>query len=199
MAAVVHKAVAGRGQSVAIFVAVAASWTLALLLTVIAVERASGQAAPPSEYQVKAAFIFNFTKFIEWPASVFTSPTAPYVVGVIGDDPFDGALQKALSGQELGGRSFVTRAVTRPAEAKECHVLFIGRSEKRHLTGILGAAQDLPILTISDLDGFIKSGGIIHFYTEKQKVRFEISDTAAKRAGLKISSKLMNLGKVPDS
>jgi hypothetical protein len=160
-----------------------------------AFHRAPGQDAAPSEYQVKAACIYNFTKFVEWPPEAFSNPSSPFVIGVIGDDPFNGELQRAVQDKDVCGRKFVVRHLRNADEARSCQILFISRSERKSIGDILAAVSTLPVLTISETDRFVQSGGIINFLLEQNKVRFEINAAAAKKAGLKVSSKLLDLGR----
>jgi len=152
----------------------------------------------PSEYQLKAAYLFNFAKFVEWPPEAFPEPTAPFTIGILGEDPFDEDLERTVKGKAVAGRRLVIRHVKALAELKSCHIVFISRSESRktgrwrEIFKALGAAC---ALTVSEADGFVEAGGMINFVTEGTRVRFQINDPAARRAGLKISSKLLNLAK----
>jgi hypothetical protein len=158
--------------------------------------QSAAQDTAPSEFQVKAACIYNFTKFVEWPPEAFPPErSSPFVIGVLGDDPFNGELQRAVQNKDVGGRGFVVRHLRNVGEAKSCHILFISRSERKSMGDILAVISILPILTISETERFVQSGGIINFLVEQNKVRFEINAEAAKKAGLKISSKLLNLGR----
>ena|SRR5258706_4827652 len=173
---------------------------LAILFAGFVLGLASGTSAadttePPSEYQLKAAVIFNFTKFIEWPDSAFAGPDTPYKIGVIGENPFEDELEKVVRDKKLGGRAFIVKQIKAVADVKTCHMLFISQSERKRLQEILKAAERGSVLTISELDRFMQSGGMIHFVMEGNKVRFEINDDAAKKAGLRISSKLLNLAR----
>jgi hypothetical protein len=117
------------------------------------------------------------------------------VIGVIGDDPFNGELDRAAQNKDVGGRTFVVRHFRNVDEAKSCQILFVSRSLRKSMTEILAAVSTLPILTISEMDRFVQAGGIINFVIEQNKVRFEINPEAAKKAGLKVSSQLLNLGR----
>ena len=156
---------------------------------------ALGQTNQLSEYQIKAAYLLNFTRFVEWPTNGFTSATSPFVIGVAGINPFGDELQRAFANQEVAGHRFQIRDVTRVSEARGCHLLFVCRSERRHVDEILSGLAQAPVLTVSDLDGFNEKGGIIRLFMEGRKVRFEINDPQARRNGLKISSKLLSLAK----
>jgi YfiR/HmsC-like len=171
------------------------TWIFFIALWLGAFQRSSGQDAVPSEYQVKAACIYNFTKFVEWPPEAFPDPSSPFVIGVIGDDPFNGELHRAVQNKDVCGRRFVVRHLRNADEARSCQILFVSRSERKSMGDILAAVSSLPILTVSETERFVQSGGIINFLIEQNKVRFEINAAAAKKASLKVSSKLLNLGR----
>jgi uncharacterized protein DUF4154 len=160
---------------------------------------ASAQETPLSEYQLKAAFVYNFAKFVEWPADAFPSATSPFIVGVVGDNPFEGHLERAVQDKNINGHPLVVKQLKGVAEIKKCQILFISSSERKRLAEILRAARGASILTISELDHFLPAGGMIQFLMEDNKVRFAINDAAAKEAGLRISSKLLNLAKHSDN
>jgi hypothetical protein len=146
------------------------------------------------EGNVKAAFVLNFMKFVEWPASAFGSPADPIVVSALGDDPVAGSLS-ALQGKTVSGRLVVVQMVPTLSELKRCHVLFVGASEKQRLGPVLRAVQGWPTLTISDSDGFAGRGGMIGFTRRDDRIAFEINDESARKAGLQVSAKLLYLGK----
>ena len=156
----------------------------------------SAQVVRAPEYSLKAAYLLNFTQFVEWPSNGFISPDAPIVIGVLGEDPFGGALDQAIKGKAVHGRSFELKRFKQIGEMRGCHVLFVCASEAARLPEILLAAQKGGILTVSDIDRFAERGGIINFYKENNKVRFKINLNAAERAGTKISSQLLRLGTI---
>ena len=165
----------------------------ALLLTAVFVR--AGTAAAPTEYQLKAVFLMNFAKFVEWPASAFRSAQSPITICVLGDDPFGHDLDDVVRDQMAGDRSLAVRRLAQVHREETCHVLFLGSSEKDRAERILGALKNAPMLTVSDGDEFTAAGGMIGFLIEDNKIRFEINLDAAERAGLKISSKLLKLAK----
>jgi YfiR/HmsC-like len=152
-------------------------------------------AQTPNEYQVKAAFLFNFVKFIEWPAEAFGDDGAPLVIGVIGQDPFGSRLDQTVSGKSANGRQLLVRRFKRGEDVRACHVLFISSSEGMHLSQIIASLRGAAVLTVGDMDQFIERGGDINFITEANKMRFEINAAVAMQAHLKISSKLLALAK----
>lgn len=147
------------------------------------------------EYEVKAAFIYNFIKFIEWPDELPKNRPVPINLYVLGYDPFGKALG-SLQGKQIRGRTINIKRAGSPKGLINCHILFISSSEKQHIPEILRSIKGLNTLTISDTAGFAKKGIIVNFYTEGEKVRFEINLDAAKRANLTISSKLLGLAKI---
>jgi hypothetical protein len=161
----------------------------AVLLAALRADAATGTAA---EYDVKAAFIYNFTKFVEWPASAFHDDHSTVRLCVLGEDPFGGSLREIAEGEVAGRRVTVLRVRSMGAPAG-CQILFVSRSERERLPLILREVRDFPVLTVGDTRGFLEQGGIVNFVLDGSKVRFEISQEAAERAGIRISSRLLRL------
>ena len=152
-----------------------------------------------SEYQVKAAFLLNFGKFVSWPAADFAGPNAPLVIGVLGDNPFHGDLKKMIIGKRIAGHPVVFQAFTTPATVGSCHILFVCQSAQKEAAEILTTLQGANVLTVTEnLPHFAASGFAINFVMAQDHIRFEINRPAATRAGLAISSKLMALALPPD-
>jgi hypothetical protein len=145
------------------------------------------------EYQVKAAFIYNFAKFVEWPPGTFPNTNSPIVLDILGKNVFGTNLETTIRDRTVNNHPFEFKNITSVAEATNCHILFISSSEKGDFAKIVNTLQNAKVLTVSETDGFIKAGGMINFTFEENKVRFQINDDAAKKAGLKISSKLLSL------
>jgi hypothetical protein len=163
---------------------------------VVAATFSSAAAAPPvstNEYQVKAAFLFNFAKFVVWPANVFPDANTPLVIGVLGQDPFGSYLDDTVRGERVDNRQLVVQRYRSTAEIKNCHVLFISRSESGRLNEIVSALKNRKLLIVTDADGG-EGGVVIRFVTEGNRIRFKIDPAAAKAANLTISSKLLRLG-----
>ncbi|OGG52063.1 MAG: hypothetical protein A3F84_18365 [Candidatus Handelsmanbacteria bacterium RIFCSPLOWO2_12_FULL_64_10] len=156
---------------------------------------ARAQEAAPSEYQVKAAFLYNFAKFVEWPTEAFQDATSPFVIGVLGNDPFEGALDQTVRGKKVNGRAMAVRRLKEEALGG-CHILFISASEKRPLWQILGCLKGSSVLTVGEMESFTQAGGIVNFVMKEGRVRFEINADGAERARLRVSSKLLALAKV---
>ncbi len=147
----------------------------------------------PTEYQLKAAFLFNFAKFVDWPSDAFPERDSPLIIGVLGEDPFGDDLKETVRNKLVSGHPLSVKATNSVAEARKCHILFISTSENRRLRQLLDGIRDASVLTVGESEQFLDDGGIIKFSIQGQKIRFEINPAAAKRAGLKISSKLLSL------
>lgn len=149
----------------------------------------------PSEYQVKAEFLYNFAKFIKWPDNAFSQTNSPLVIGILGDDPFGPSLELALEGKMVDGHPLFVRDVDTLSDMRQCQVVFICKKPKRNIPRLLNTLQNLGILTVGETDSFLEAGGMISFVMEDSKVRFDINDSAATKAGLTISSKLLALAR----
>ena len=143
------------------------------------------------EYRVKAAMLFNFTRFIEWPAEVFSSPTTPLTVCVLGVDPFGGILEDALKGHSVGGRAI---QIKRIADVEPgCHVVFISGSERKRMSVIADRLRTSGALTISEEEGFGTVGGMIELFTDGESVKFNIYTGALEQSRLRASARLIAL------
>jgi hypothetical protein len=166
-----------------------------LLLAVARV--AVAQAPSADEYRVKAAFLYNFAKFVEWPDGAFKNPREPLVICILGrSSSFRPLLEEAVQGKQIGGRGLVIRETTDPRETADCHLLFIAASEKRHLPAVLEALKARSVLTVGETSNFADAGGVINFRLDNGKVGLEINVCAAQRARLQISSKLLSLARI---
>ena len=148
------------------------------------------------EYQVKAAFLYNFAKFVEWPGDATEGGGPALIIGVLGDDPFGPALDDTVSGKSVNGRGLEVKRFSQIGDLEPCQVLFVGTSMMPRLPEILSRVRGSPVLTIGEADKFAQDGGIVRLVTENNKVRFEINVDAAERAGLRISSKLLALARI---
>ena len=149
-----------------------------------------------NEYKVKAAFLYNFSQFVEWPEEAFPEAHTPMVIGVIGEDPFGAYLEEIVRGEKVNNHPLVVKRYQRVEEIKTCHILFVSQSETKQLEQILAHLKDRRILTVGDVDGFARRGGMIRFVTEKNKIRFGVNLEAAKSANLTISSKLLRAAEI---
>jgi hypothetical protein len=147
-----------------------------------------------SEYQVKAAFLYNFTKFVEWPADFFPSADAPIVIGVLGDPQFADVVAQTIRGQTINGRKLVSKRLEGD-DTSGCQVIFMGAVEKKRIAKALDKLKDSSVLTVGETEGFAQSGGVIGFLVENNKVGFEINAGSARQKRLKISSQLLKLAK----
>jgi hypothetical protein len=179
-----------RGRAVKIAAGIV---MVAMLISGGAPSFARGEPAP--EYAVKAAFLYNFAKFVEWPANAFAGPASPIVFFVFGEDPFGGAL-KSLKGKTANGRPIVVRYAANLGELERCHLLFVCASSMALLPKILQATKDWNVLTVGDVDGFARDGGTINLVNEGQRIGIEVNMEAAQRTRLQISSKLLALAKI---
>jgi hypothetical protein len=170
---------------------------LSLLWLLLAGGLVHAQAPPPTEYQLKAAFLFNFAKFVEWPPAAFASNTSPIVIGVLGQNPFHDDLAQMVRNKTIDNHPLVIQEFRALAEATNCHILFVSTSEKDRLPEILKALKGASVLTVGEMDHFTESGGMINFVIKENKIRFQINSDQAAKAGLKISSKLMSLALRP--
>lgn len=147
--------------------------------------------SPAKEYRLKAAFLFNFAGFAEWPANAFAAADTPMVIGVLGDNPFDGFLDEAVHGEKVNGHPLAVKFYHSIAEAQSCQILFISASEEEHLEADLADLKGKNILTVSDLADFARRGGIIQMATENNKIRLKVNLNSAKASGVVLSSKLL--------
>jgi len=176
--------------------ALAGTWCVVWGLLCLGGLDASAQTSASREYQVKAVFLFNFAQFVEWPATAFASPSSPIVIGVLGDDPFGAYLDETVRGEKVNNRPVEVQRYGRVEEVKTCHILFISRSEARHLEQILVSLKDRSLLVVGDGDDFARRGGMIRLATIQNKVRLIINVDAAQVANLTISSKLLRSAEI---
>ena len=144
---------------------------------------------------MKAAFLYNFAKFVEWPPDAIKNSGDSFVVGILGEDPFDKDLEAGFNGKSVQDKKLIFKRLSSLEQASDCQVIFISRSEEERLGSILGKLRGSPILTVSDMDEFIQRGGMVGFVVENNKVGFNINRTVAEGAGLKVSSQLLKLAK----
>jgi hypothetical protein len=153
----------------------------------------SAQGPKITEYQVKAAYLANFGRFIEWPASVAVAKSESFNICVLGQDPFGPDLDAAIAGETIGGAHLAAKRIARPQDAVDCRIVFISSSEMGQWKEILAALRLLSVLTVSDMPQFARRGGIIQFLLDGNRVRFDINLAATERVGLNLSSELLKL------
>jgi uncharacterized protein DUF4154 len=172
---------------------------LTTLLFLFALTRStalSAQANLPSEYEIKAGFLYNFAKFVEWPPSAFSNPKQPINICVFGRDPFGHVLDDALLGKTIGNHTTSIEHTRQTSELIRCHIVFVSAVESPRLPEILGSLRGRNVLLVGETEGFASAGGVIQFVLDENRVRFVINPDAANRAGLKISSKLLALATI---
>lgn len=152
--------------------------------------------AQSKEYQVKAAFLYNFAQFVAWPESAFTNADEPFQIGVLGDNPFGADLKETVRGETIHGRTVVIQESRRAENLAGCQIVFISKSEAGRATEVCSKLNSKPVLTVSEAPGFVQRGGVINFYRDGTKVRFEINPDAAEKNGLKLGSELLGVGKI---
>lgn len=163
----------------------------AALLLAAALLGARPAVAAPTAQQVEAVFLFYFSQFVDWPPGAFADPHAPIVICVLGSDPFDGTLDQAVAGERVNGRPIAVRRTQSVDGAGGCHILYISPSEASQLPQILSTVKGHNVLTVSDMDSFAESGGIVRFVLVNEHVQLRINAQAARSAGLVLSSKLL--------
>lgn len=145
------------------------------------------------EYQLKAAFLYNFTKFVEWPARRFSGPADPIVIGVWNVNPFGAELENVIQGRQANGRAVVVKSVRTVAELTGVHLLFVAAGEEAHVEKLVNALRDAAIVTVGESEKFGAMGGMIVFTQQADKLRFTINQVASEKAGLKLSAQLLKL------
>ena len=147
----------------------------------------------PSEYQVEAAYLYNFGRFVEWPAKSTTAQTDSFTICVLGEDPFGQGLDATLAGETIGNQRVVARRISSAQMSAGCQILFISSSEANRLNKIIDGLGKNAVLTVSDIPQFAQRHGMIQFVFEENRIRFEVNLTATQRAGLTLSSELLKV------
>ena len=179
---------------------ISSSTLCAVVVIILVMSRVMGVASVSyadslQEYQVKAAFLYNFAKFVEWPEAAFKESKSPFTICILGKNPFGDALD-SLREKTVEGRRLLIRKISKIEEADTCNILFISASEKESLPHIRMVTRKWNVLTVGDTNGFAESGVMINLFSVDNKVGFEINLDAAEKASLKISSRLLKLGKI---
>ena len=149
----------------------------------------------PSEYQVKAAFLVNFPKYVNWPAEAFAGTNSPIVIAVLGETKVTGEIQEVIAGRAVNGRNIVLKRLASGEESGVCHILFVSAAEQRRSPNLLGRLKG-GVLTVGESDDFLESGGIINLARRDQRIALEVNLTAAGDARIEISSKLLSVASV---
>ena len=167
--------------------AVAAAWAF------LAVPALYAQNPRPTDYEVKAAYLYNFGRFVEWPGKVAAAQGGSFTVCVLGQDPFGPSLDATLAGETIGSKTIVAKRISSVDESDNCQILFLSLRDDSHLNKIIADLDKKAILTVSDMPQFVKRGGMIQFVLEGKKVRFEVNLMATQHAGLTLSSELLKV------
>lgn len=170
-----------------------------VVMVMLAISAFQQQKGPSAEHKIKAIFLFNFAQFVVWPEEAFSSPQAPIIIGILGDDPFGSYLNETVKGEKVGTHPLTVKRFSKAEEATESHILFINTSRSDKLSEILPMLKGHHILTVGDTPGFAKTGGIIRFVSENNKIRIRINLDVAKQEELSISSKLLRLAEITSS
>ncbi len=180
----VHRRLRGRLPRLA---AVAIAWAL------LGLPNLHTPASTPTEYEVKAAYLYNFGRFVQWPAKATAAGGDSFAICVLGEDPFGPVLHATIAGETIGGRNVVAKRISKPQDGVNCRILFISSSEDHQLKEVLAALDKVSGLTVSDMAQFALRGGMVQFILDGNKVRFEVNLFTAERAGLTLSSQLLKL------
>lgn len=166
------------------------------LIAALAVTPPRVHAEPVGEYSVKAAFLLNFARLVQWPGASFEGPKSPIVMGFFGADAFDAARASGIEKKRVGERPVEIRRISGAPEASQCHLVFLTDGDGTRPESLFEATRKSGVLTVGEIEGFAQKGGIINFYRDGKKVRFEINTGAAQQAGFRISSRLLGLAKI---
>jgi hypothetical protein len=169
------------------FMAVAVAWVL------VAVPCLRAQSLKPTDYDVKAAYLYNFGHFVEWPANVASAQNDSFTVCVLGQDPFGPVLDATLAGETIAGRRVAAKRISTPQESGNCQILFLSSAEDARLNMTIKTLNKQAVLTVSDMPQFSQRGGMIQFVLEGKRVRFEVNLAAVQHAGLTLSSELLKV------
>jgi hypothetical protein len=164
-----------------------------LFCSLLIVPRLPAQQSRPNEFQVKAAYLYNFGRFVEWPGEGTSGSGGPFEICVLGADPFGPTLDATLASATIDGKSVMAKRISKPQEVDDCRIVFISSSEESHLKDILAALEKTSVLTVSDIPGFSQRGGMIGFLLDGNRVRFDVNLAIAKEAGLTLSSELLKV------
>lgn len=154
------------------------------------------QVTPSREYQLKAVFLFNFTQFVDWPPASYDTEQSPLVIGILGKNPFGNYLEQTVSGEKINGHPVIVHYYENEEDAKGCHLLFLNIPESKKRKNILETLKGKSILTVSDGTDFLEQGGMIRFFTNKNKIKIQINLQASKESELTVSSKLLGVAEI---
>ena len=156
----------------------------------------SPPATAEGEYALKAVFVYNFLRFIDWPAAAFGAPDEPMVIGIIGEDPFGPLLRETVQGEMPRGRNIRIEHYRSPREMRKCHLLFVGRTEESRYKEMLSSVAGKSIVTVGETESFLDAGGMIALTTDRNRIRLTMAPTAMRAASLDVSSKLLRVAEI---
>ena len=168
---------------------------LALLL-LLPLRAVRGDPEADQEYALKAVFLYNFCRFIDWPARAFGSPDDPMVIGVFGENPFGRMIENTVKGETLRGRRLRVEYYRRPSDLDRCHVLFVSASETNRADEIIAAVAGRSVVTVGETDSFLDRGGMIALTADQNRVRLRINPAALRAENLAASSKLLRVAEI---
>ena len=177
----------GKGARLSMRIVAVGVWMLLVAAGLVA------QQPGPSEFQIKAAYIYNFGKFVKWPAVAPANQSGSFTICVLDGDPFGATLGSTLAGETVGGKPVAVKRIEKAQDASVCHILFIGSTQGKDLKGILSALDADAVLTVSDIPDFSKRGGMIQFVPEGDRIRFEINLEGAEKSHLIFPSELLKV------
>lgn len=152
-----------------------------------------------TEYDVKAVFLLNFARFVEWPASAFANKESPLVICILGNSPIAAPLRAAIKDENVGGRRLVVAEHAATDDCRSCHLLFVSQSQQEHVPVVLTTLRRTPVLTVGESPRFCESGGMMNFTMQEETVRFEMNPRAAQATGLHVSAKLLKLARTVET
>ncbi len=165
--------------------------TLVILLFPLRLQAQMGVTMYPSEYQIKAKYLYNFARFVDWPDQTFTHSDSPYIIGILGEDPFGIDIDKTVEGKKVKNRNFIIRRFKNLETLEYCHILYIGIDDHKRRKIVVERLKGENILTVSDKKNFAHNGGLINFIIKEKKIRFQINLRAVKESDILISSKIL--------
>jgi hypothetical protein len=170
--------------------------TLAFCLAAAVAPPGAAAESTAREYEVKAAFLLNFARLVQWPGAAFADARSPLTVGILSASESSENLEKSLDGKSVGSRKVTARKIASAAEAGDFHLVFVGASAETDARAVADATRGKAVLLVGESTGFVSNGGAINFFTENNKIRFEINPRAAEAAGLRVSSRLLRVAKI---
>jgi len=171
-------------------------WLLVMLALLCSNFTGTGQSSPSLERRLKAVFLFNFTQFVQWPQNALPADQSPFVIGILGPNPFGVYLEEIISDEKVNGHPLTVHYYNQVEEMQACHILFVNIADIKKQEETIAALKNRNILTVSDSYDFLQKNGMIRLYTSENKIKIQINLEASKNAGMEISSKLLRLAEI---